>query len=255
MIKAIIIEDERLAMQKLADILLNLPIEVEVSARLRSVRESLDYFMDHPSADVIFSDIQLSDGMSFEIFKKLEIKIPVIFTTGYDQFFLTAFEHNGINYLLKPFGKESVLNALLKYKDLKSHFLSNETHHFLSNHSIHDKKEKKTRLIAKKGTENILLRLEDIVLFYTENKVVYLLDNLNRKFILDRNLTDLQDELDEDMFFRVNRKFILNLNYIKGYRSFEKVKLMIDLNIPDFQSPIIVSQETAPDFRQWVQNV
>ena len=101
--------------------------------------------------------------------------------------------------------------------------------------------------------ENIAMRLEDIVLFYTENKVVYVIDKSGKKYMADKNLSDLELELDET-FFRANRQYIINLNYVKGYKAYEKVKLIVDLTLPDLNHCVIVSQEMAPQFREWMHN-
>ena len=111
---------------------------------------------------------------------------------------------------------------------------------------------KKTRLLVKKGMENIALKLEDITLFYTENKVVYVIDRFSKKYISDKTLIELEEELDENTFFRANRQYIININYIKGFKPFEKVKLTVDLNIPEINHSITISQETAPAFRKWM---
>jgi DNA-binding LytR/AlgR family response regulator len=100
--------------------------------------------------------------------------------------------------------------------------------------------------------ENIAMRLEDIVLFYTENKIVYVIDKNGKKYMTDKNLSDLEDELDDVIFFRANRQYIVNLNYVKGFKAYEKVKLLVDLIIPELNHCIIISQETAPAFRKWM---
>jgi DNA-binding LytR/AlgR family response regulator len=253
MIKAIIIEDEQKAMDLIIQILAGLPLEVDVIARLGSVKESIHFFMNEPEGDIIFSDIQLSDGLSFEIFQQSAINIPVIFTTCYDQFLLAAFDNNGIDYLLKPLDADSVLKALLKFKKLKMHFFNLEAKQLMASLSSLENEKKKSRIIVKQDSKNVLLRVKDIVMFYSENKLVYVVDYLNRKYLSDKCLSELEEELDAELFFRANRKFIININYIKGYKSFEKVKLLVDLNIPDIQSSIIISQLTAPSFRNWMR--
>ncbi|NML21328.1 LytTR family transcriptional regulator [Pseudoflavitalea sp. G-6-1-2] len=111
---------------------------------------------------------------------------------------------------------------------------------------------RKSRLLLRKGLENIPVRLEEIAIFYTENKVVYALDGNGKKFVSDKKLTELETELDADMFFRANRQYIIALNYIKGFKPYEKVKLQVDLTVPDTPHLVIISQETAPAFRKWV---
>ncbi len=252
MLNAIIIEDEKPAMEVLAKLLGEVSTSVNIIARLHSVNESIEFITAHPKADIIFSDVQLSDGLSFEIFKQTGAQIPVIFTTGYDEFMMMAFENNGIDYLLKPISISDLDKALLKYRKLQTHFSNPGINAPLENLVKFISSRKKTRLLVKKGIENIALRLEDITLFYTENKVVYVLDNYSKKYISDKTLTELEEELDENTFFRANRQYIININYIKGFKPFEKVKLAVDLNIPETNHSITISQETAPAFRKWM---
>jgi DNA-binding LytR/AlgR family response regulator len=122
----------------------------------------------------------------------------------------------------------------------------------LSNTWISNKTSKKNRLIIKKGQENIILKIEDVLFFYTDNSIVYLLDKYGYKYIYDHNLTSLESWLDIEMFFRANRKYLVNINYIKSYKAFEKVKLIIDLTVPGIEHRIIISQETAPFFKKWI---
>jgi len=251
MLKAIIIEDEKAALENLVGVINSISNDVEIIARLSSVKDSISYLSQRPDADLIFSDVQLGDGLSFEIFSQSGIRIPVIFITGYDEFMLNAFEYNGIDYLLKPVEGESLRKAINKYRMLERHFGNeksmNDLLQYIRNH-------KKKRIIVKKGTENISLRLEDVVLFYTENKVVYVIDRWGKKFLADKNLTDLEEELDNSVFFRANRQYIININFVRGFKSYEKVKLIIDLTIPDLNHCIIVSQEMAPQFKEWMHN-
>ncbi len=253
MLNAIIIEDEKPAMEMLAKMLGEVPTGVNVKARLNSVKESIEFISTHPEADIIFSDVQLPDGLSFEIFKQTGVQTPVIFTTGYDEFMMMAFENNGIDYLLKPISKSDLDKALLKYRKLQTHFSYTEINEPAKNTGkLIVCRKKKTRLLVKKGMKTIALRLEDITLFYTENKVVYVLDYCAKKYISDKTLTELEEELDRDIFFRANRQYIVSINHISGFKPFEKVKLAIDLAIPDIPHSIIISQETAPAFRKWM---
>ena len=252
MLNAIIIEDEKPAMELLVQMLGKVSTSVNIKARLNSVKESIEFMTTNPDADIIFSDVQLSDGLSFEIFKQTGVQTPVIFTTGYDKFMMMAFENNGIDYLLKPINKTDLDKALLKYKKLQTHFSHTEKNVPVENLVKFINNRKKTRLLVKKGVENIALRLEDITLFYTENKVVYVLDRFSKKYICDKTLTELEEELDENTFFRANRQYIININYIRGFKPYEKVKLSVDLNIPEINHSITISQETAPAFRKWM---
>src|SRR5436190_15415760 len=202
MLNTIIIEDEKAARQNLINALMNIDANLNVAAELSSVRESIEYFSTAPEADLIFCDVQLEDGLSFEIFSKIEIRTPVIFITGYDKFVMNAFEYNGIDYLLKPVSEDELRKAITKYRRLESHFNDQPSIHNLAQYVA----RRRTRLIVKKGLENIPLRLEEIVLFFTENKIVYVVDKWSKKYIVDKNLGELEEELDTAVFFRANRQ-------------------------------------------------
>jgi len=249
MLNTIIIEDEKSARQSLINALLNIDANVNVVAQLSSVKESIEYFSRAPQADLIFCDVQLEDGLSFEIFSRIEIRTPVIFITGYDQFVMNAFEYNGIDYLLKPVSEDELQKAIIKYRKLEEHFSNQPS---LNNLVQYVTTRKKMRLIVKKGMENISLRLEDIVLFFTENKIVYVVDQWGKKYLIDKNLGELEEDLDTSIFFRANRQYIVNINFIKGFKPYEKVKLQVDLIPSDLNYCIIISQETAPAFRRWM---
>lgn len=255
MINVIIIEDEIPAMKVMLRALSEATNEVTVQAKLKTVKESIEYLKNVSLLpDIIFSDVQLPDGLSFDIFKQTGIQTPVIFTTAYDQFMLLAFENNGIDYILKPVEKNDIEKALGKYRHLKDHFTHHDTVQHIENLINFINHKTKSRLLVKKGLENILLRLEDIILFYTENKMVFVIDRFSKKYIADKTLSQLESEMDENTFFRANRRYIVNLNFVKGFKPYEKVKLLIDLNIPEINHSIIVSQETAPAFRQWMRD-
>ena len=251
MTNAIVIEDERLASHYLIGRLRELAPDIQVSATLTNVAESIDYLAKNATqTDLVFSDVQLADGLSFSIFNNVQIDLPVIFITGYDTFMMNAFHCNGIDYLLKPVSDEDLLQAIEKYKKLEKHFHS--THHQMENLLHLYKQKRKTRLVAKRGAEHVFLLLDDVVLFYTENKIVFVVDKDGRKYLLDKNLSDLEEELDKDIFFRANRQYIVNINYVRSYKTYERVKLQLDLNISIPNHSIIISQETAPLFKKWV---
>ena len=250
MLNAIIIEDERPAMELLIQTIAEADPDIHVSTILSSVKESVEYLATGPKADIIFSDVQLTDGYSFEIFRKVPGTIPVIFITGYNDFMVNAFSSNGIDYLLKPVSKDDLQQALRKYRMLEKHFNSNS--HIMNTLAGYIETRKKSRLIVRKGLEYLSLRLEDVVLLYTENKLVYVLDKWGKKYIGDKNLAEMESDLDENMFFRANRQYLININFIKGFKPFEKVKLLIEMSVPELQHEIIISQENAPHFRQWI---
>lgn len=250
MINIAIIEDEKYAQQQLLDMLAALPLKTKVVAVLETVSEASLFFAGQPVVDLILSDVQLTDGLSFDIFRNKSVEIPVIFITGFDKFMLYAFETNGIDYLLKPTGKEELLKALHKYEMLEQHF------------NVHNQavqqllkvipEKKKTRIIAKKGMESFSIPFEEVIAFYTDNRVVYMIDHHDQKFIIDKTLNELEQELNPDLFFRANRQYIINLKFVRSYRPFEKVKLSVDLHNSDRKHQVIISQVTAPYFKKWI---
>jgi len=248
MIKTIIIEDERIIAEELKKMISAASGETELIGTFTTVRDSVEYLSTHENPDLIFSDVQLPDGLSFDIFNKVKVKSPVIFVTGYDQFIVNAFENNGIDYLLKPVDEKDLQKALRRYKDLEKHF---------SYHSFVDafKQKPRSRLIVKKGIENIALNIENIAILYTEDKLVFVIDKENKKYRIDRNLSELEQELDPNIFFRANRQYIINIGFIKSYKTFEKVKLQVDLLMPELNHQIVISQETATCFRKWINEL
>ena len=248
MIRIVIIEDERLIAEELRHRLSTLSKEVEITAILATAVQGIDYFSKENHTDLILSDIQLPDGLSFEIFNAVACEVPVIFITGFDRFIINAFENNGIDYLLKPVDDKDLQKVQNKYKMLDQHFAKRQQ--FFDSFS-----KCRKRLVVRKGLANILLRLEDIVLFYTESKIIYTIDREGRKYICDKNLTELEMELSEANFFRVNRQYIVNAEHIRGYKAYEKVKLVVDLAVPGMDHLIIVSQENAPYFRRWMNEI
>jgi DNA-binding LytR/AlgR family response regulator len=254
MLNTIIIEDKQPAMELLSQILSGMSSSIFIKAKLHSVKESIAYFSEKPDADLIFSDVRLADGLSFDIFEQTGVMLPVIFITGYDTFIMRAFETNGIDYVLKPFDQKNIEKSIAKYNDLRSHFTNNRMNMPLHNLEDFLKRRKKTRLMVKFGCENIPVLLENIVLLYSQDKVVYLIDRFSKKYVSDKTLTELEEELDSDTFFRANRQYIINIGFIKSFRTFQKVKLVVETPVPEIDHSIIISQETAPKFRKWMQD-
>jgi DNA-binding LytR/AlgR family response regulator len=252
MIKTVIIEDEKKAADYLARMLHEVEPDISVLYVAESVESGIQYLSGNGKVDVIFSDVQLGDGLSFSIFERVNINVPIVFITGYDRFMMDAFENNGIDYLLKPIDKDDLRKALRKYKNLEQHFAAEKNDAALNQLLNYVNGGKKKRMLVRKGIENITMPLSDVVLFYTENKIVHAVDKAGRRYMVDKNLGDLEEELDDKTFFRANRQYIVNINYIRSFKPYERVKLWVDLTLPDVDHSIIVSQETAPMFRKWV---
>jgi len=248
--KVLIIEDELLAQQKLETMLHQLKTDITVLAKLGSVKETIQWLSQNPKPDLAFVDIQLSDDHSFEIFKQFPVQFPVIFTTAFDKYLLESFEFNAIDYLLKPITEEKLTRSLEKIKWLEQHFLQGNILKLIQ-------QEKKSaglsRVIAKKGTEFIALGVDEIAYFYTEHKIVFVKDFEGRQLIVDGNLSDLEQQLDKQKFFRINRKYLSNLKAIEKFKP-DNGKVRIFLT-PEMKEEIHVSKENAPQFRDWISGV
>lgn len=243
----IIIEDELLAQAKLEAMLLSLDRSINIQIKLSSVKDSIQWLLTNPSPDLAFVDIQLSDDHSFEIFRKHPVKFPVIFTTAYDKYLLESFEFNSIDYLLKPITEEKLKRSLEKVKTLRSHFLQGNLLKLIEQTQA----PARNRIVAKKGTEYVALDLCDIAYFYTEHKIVFAKDFSGRQLILDKNLGELETDIDPKNFFRLNRKFIANMKAIERFKP-DNGKIRVFLQ-PEMKEEIFVSKETAPEFRLWIE--
>ena len=253
MIRTVIIEDESIVADYLESELHEIDPGILVVARLKSVAESVQFFSKNNSIELIFSDVQLRDGHSFSIFEAVPINIPIIFVTAYDTFVLKAFEQNGIEYLLKPVSTEDLTRAVEKYKSLQLHFASHLPKKIVEDIRHNAQGKTKTRILAKKGNERLPLLLSDVVFFYTKNKIVLAYDSSAKRYIIDKTLSELEAELDPQQFFRANRQYLLNIDYIKSFRPYEKVKLWVELSVDNIEHSIIISQVTTALFRTWLE--
>ena len=248
----IIIEDEKPSARRLQRMLNRL--DVEAQTMLHSVEESLEWFQNNEHPDLIFLDIQLSDGLSFEIFEAVDIKSAVIFTTAYDEYALQAFKLNSIDYLLKPIDEDDLAKSVAKYKERAPKQQSvtldfNDIKNLLVNPID---REYKKRFSVKVGQHLKLVNIDDIECFYSENKGTYLYTKEGRNYLLDTTLDNLEDELEPQTFFRINRKFFVNINAIKDMVSYTNSRLQIKLNTYNEQD-VIVARERVKDFKSWLE--
>lgn len=252
----IIIEDEKPAARLLQRKLEK--INIEVGVMLHSVEEAIDWFSKNEHPDLIFLDIQLSDGLSFEIFEKVDIKSAVIFTTAYDEYALKAFKLNSVDYLLKPIDEDDLEVAVLKFKD-RFHFsktTGKESMQFdfeqikkmLSNPF---EKTFKKRFTVKIGQHLKVISTDEIECFYSENKGTYIHTFDNRNYLMDSTLEVLEQELDTKDFYRISRKFIIPLKAIKEIVMYSNSRLKIVL--PSYkEDEVVVSREKVSDFKNWI---
>jgi DNA-binding LytR/AlgR family response regulator len=254
MFNAVIIEDDPYISIQLNQLISEILPGINVSEIITSVQQGIAYFSVQRNTDIIFSDVHLSDGISFSIFKETNCKTPVIFITGYSQFLVEAFEFNAINYLLKPVTKKELLGALEKFMIQKK---NNGIPDINYNHLLHMAGAgKKNVIVGKTGMENVLLNTENIVMFYTENHLAYVFDYNNRKYHIEKNLNEVEAILNGQLFFRANRQYIINRKFIKSFRSYEKVKILLNINWENEKhKSIVISQQNASQFRKWVDEL
>jgi len=248
----IIIEDEKPSARRLQRMLKQVNIETDVM--LHSVEESIEWFQNNPHPDLIFLDIQLSDGLSFEIFDTIEIKSAVIFTTAYDEYALQAFKLNSIDYLLKPIDDEELEHAVNQFKSQSPNNKAvtldfNDIKKLLVNPI---EREYKKRFSVKVGQHLKLINIDEIECFYSENKGTYLYTSEGRNYLLDTTLDKLEDELEPRTFFRINRKFFVNINAIRDMVSYTNSRLQIKLNSYKEQD-VIVARERVKAFKKWLE--
>ena len=247
----LIIEDEKPAAR-----LLQRKVEklgLHVNTMLHSVEEAFTWFHNNQHPDLIFLDIQLSDGLSFEIFEQIDIKSAVIFTTAYDEYALRAFKLNSIDYLLKPIDEEELEVAISKFKNqFQKHTISSLDFEAIKRMLVNPvEKEYKKRFSVKIGHQLKVIPIEEVECFYSENKGTYLHTLDNRDYLLDTTLEILENEINPKDFFRINRKFIIPLKSIKEIQVYTNSRLKIVL--PSYKDDeVIVARERVSDFKEWI---
>jgi len=248
----IIIEDEKPAARRLSRLLTDL--NVEVSTMLHSVEESIEWFQNNEHPDLIFLDIQLSDGLSFEIFDVVEVLSAIIFTTAYDEYALQAFKLNSIDYLLKPIDDEELESAVKKFKALKpaSQKISLDFEDIKKLLVNPIEREYKKRFTTRVGQHLKIINADEVECFYSENKGTYAATSEGRNYLLDTTLENLENELEPKIFFRVSRKYYVNINHIQDIISYTNSRLQIKLN-RYIEQEIIVSRERVRDFKLWLE--
>ncbi len=252
----IIIEDEKPAAR-----LLQRKVEklgLQVNTMLHSVEEAISWFQNHPHPDLIFLDIQLSDGLSFEIFEYFDkaqqhIKSAVIFTTAYDEYALRAFKLNSIDYLLKPIDEDELLTAISKFKNqFQKNTISSLDFEAIKRMLVNPvEKEYKKRFSVKIGQQLKVISIEEVECFYSENKGTYIHTLDNRDYLIDSTLEVLEAEINPKDFYRVSRKFIVPLKAVKEIQLYSNSRLKIIL--PTYKDDeVIVARERVGDFKEWI---
>lgn len=247
----IIIEDEKPSARRLQRMLAK--VEVQAETMLHSVEEAIEWFQNNAHPDLIFLDIQLSDGLSFEIFETVTVNSAIIFTTAYDEYALQAFKLNSIDYLLKPIDEEDLAQAVAKYKERtpkpQAVNVSFEDIKKLLVNPI--EREYKKRFTVKVGQHLKMINVDDIECIFSENKGTYAATKEGRNYLLDTTLDQLDNELPPETFYRISRKFYVNINAIKDIISYTNSRLQVKLHKYTEQD-IIVARERVKDFKQWL---
>lgn len=250
--KVVIIEDEAPAARRLEKLLQEQKEKVDVLAKLDSVSSAIDWFNANPAPDLVLMDIQLSDGLSFEIFDQITLKSPIIFTTAFDDYAIKAFKVNSIDYLLKPIDKDELAAALNKFKNLNKD--ANEINiDFLE--VLKEFKagtaQYKSRFLVKLGQKFIPIPITDVAYFYAENKGVYLVSKSGNRYVIDSSLDQLEQELDPNKFTRANRQYMLAEDAIESIHTSLGSKLKVYVK-PAAEETIWVSKEKAAGFKRWL---
>jgi len=239
----LIIEDERETALNLKRIIVKLQPNAQIGKPLTSVDEAMNYFLDNKNKpDLIFMDIELSDGSSFEIFEELELKIPVIFVTAFGGFITKSFEVNNLNYLIKPVNEEDVAYSIEKYKRL---------YPVKEGEINFPKPKEKTRFLVKTGAKTIILLADDIEFIYKDD-LVFAVSN-GKKYVLNYSLEDLNDRLDPYRFFRISRQEIINFSIVESIESYFGGRLFIN-HSSELDRELIVSQRRSSSFKSWVES-
>ena len=246
----VLIEDEKPAARRLSRMLNE--IGIEPIAMLHSIEEAVHWFYANKHPDLLFLDIQLSDGLSFEIFEEVEVNSAIIFTTAYDEYALKAFKLNSVDYLLKPIDSDELENAINKFKNLRAS-TTNQSFDIaqIKNLITSSQKKYKKRFTVKIGQHLKIISVEAIECFYSENKATYIFSNNNRAYLIDDTLEQLEAKLQPDLFFRVSRKYFVNIKAIKDIISYSNSRLKLMLNTFK-DAEIVVSRERVKDFKNWI---
>jgi len=254
--RILIIEDEKPAANRLSKLIIQNFSDFSIEAIIESIEEAVLWFKSNKAPDLLFLDIQLADGISFNIFNEIQISCPVIFTTAYDQYAMKAFELNSVDYLLKPVEEEKLKNSILKFLKIKETYsedaINNKLQNLLNEYSLQTHKYK-NRFLVNAGNSLIPILIDEIAYFYAEDKAVLIKTHKNKNYIINYSIEQLSKEIDPKHFFHANRQYLLSLKCIlKIHHSFNG-KLKVEIH-PQPNTDVIVSRLKALDFKKWLEN-
>ena len=249
--RVIIFEDEKLASERLIQLLRQIKPEAEVLTSMKSVEAGILWLQNHDEPELIISDIQLLDGTSFEIFEQVKVNCPVIFTTAYDDFAIKAFEVNSVDYLLKPIQKEKLEKALEKYEHQKGNTSGLNIENIQK--LLKGEPSYKSRFLVKLGQRIKAIPVEKVAYFYSKDKLSYLVTFEGKKLPVDQTLEELDTLLNPKNYFRVNRKFLVHFDAVSDIHPYFKGRVKLELD-PQIDEDIVVSSEKTPVFKKWLDN-
>jgi two-component system response regulator LytT len=258
MMKILIVEDEDLAVKKIRKTLHEVDASADVVGVTDSITATVDWLESNPWPDLILMDIELSDGQSFEIFSRIQVKSAVVFTTSYDEYALKAFKVNSIDYLLKPIQKEDLEAALEKYKKMKQIYASGGGNGSFNMDSLVKElqerlqpKEYRKRFLVKHGQKLVSIELDEIAYFFSDGRLNFFKTDDNRKFVVDYTMDELEDMLDSQKYFRISRAFYVSVRSISQIHDYFGNRLLLHLK-PALDKEAIVSREKVADFKKWM---
>ena len=259
--RALIIEDEPAAARRLKTMLHTLDKDIAIMDVIDSVEDAVAFLTSQPEPDLIFADIQLSDGVCFDIFKQVMPNSAVIFTTAYDEYAMEAFKVNSVDYLLKPVDPDELKKSLDKFKNLKLAFAGKDTAQTANTEKLaalvalldNQDKKYKSRFLVKSGNSFKPVGAADIAYFLIENQLVFLYDRTGKRYLVESTLDEIESTVDPATFFRINRQMIVSLPSVKAIHPYFNSRLKLDLNPELKDEEVIVSRLKAGDFKKWLE--
>lgn len=249
-VRVLILEDEQPAAQRLTQLLKNLRPNFEVVRVIQAGSEAVEHLRTHELPHLIISDVELADGLCFDVFAEVEVQVPVIFTTAYNEYAIRAFETHAIDYLLKPVHKEKLKRALIKFEKQTSP----PSIHWAALDKLLRQKKDSQRYIVKYGQKMVVLKRKDIAYFYSMEKSTFAVDINGKTYPMDESLSALENELPDRNFFRINRNMLVHIDSLHEMRPHSKGRIRLLLKPEHFnRSHTIVSVERTPDFRKWLR--
>ncbi len=255
--KVLIIEDEPFAQKELVRLLGVAGDKFEILDMIDTVEDSVDWLKNNPAPDLIFLDIQLADGLSFDIFRQVDVKSPVIFTTAYDEYAIRAFQLNSIDYLLKPVNMNDLMRAVNKLEHLRAQFGGQQqenvsiTRNQLESLLNLGSKEYKSRFVARVGDQIKHIPVEETAYFFAEDNVVFLITRNNARYIIDYSIEEISSLVDPKNFFRLNRAFVAHISAIDKVYKYVNSRLKIELK-PETEKEVIISRARVSEFMDWM---